>query len=134
MKNLIRLVIKFIIVLPIHFIEKYINFFSKLHPSISNMIYSLSLQIIDKRKTSIDLGSGKNIKFYTPNSICKMRADTLFTKEPETLEWIEKFSNINESKNVLIDIGANIGIYSLFNSVKFGNKSILFEPFPLNIK
>ena len=56
-----------------------------------------------------------------------------FSKEPETLEWIDNFSEKN-SNLILIDIGANIGTYSLYNSIKFKNKSILFEPPPLNIK
>lgn len=38
------------------------------------------------------------------------RADTFWEKEPETLRWIETF----DEYDVFYDIGANIGIYSLY--------------------
>ena len=45
--------------------------------------------------------------FYS-NRLVEWRVDTFFTKEPETLEWIDGF----EKKDNLIfwDIGANIGL------------------------
>ena len=48
----------------------------------------------------------KEIKFFVPNQLLNRRVDTFFIKEPETLEWIDKF----EKKENLIfwDIGANI--------------------------
>ena len=64
----------------------------------------------------------KEIKFFCPNQLLKWRVNTYFTKEPETLEWIDDF----EKKESLIfwDIGANIGLYSIYNSLK-NPKSIL---------
>ena len=50
-----------------------------------------------------------SFKLYTPNRICNFRHGTFSTKEPELLEWIEKYGG-----GVFFDIGANIGIYSLF--------------------
>ena len=29
--------------------------------------------------------------FYTPNGMCRYRTDTFSTKEPETLEWIDRY-------------------------------------------
>ena len=55
------------------------------------------------------------------------RLDTFFTKEPETITWIEKVIKPND---ILFDIGANIGVYSLY-ACAFFNKSIKvfsFEP------
>ena len=40
----------------------------------------------------------KQIKFFCPNQLVKWRVDTYFTKEPETLEWIDSF----EEKEKLI--------------------------------
>lgn len=40
----------------------------------------------------------------------KYRHDTWDTKEPETIEWIQSFKD----GDVFFDIGANIGIYSLY--------------------
>ena len=42
------------------------------------------------------------------------RAYTFYTKEPETVDWIDKFNNGSN----FIDIGANIGIYSLYAASK----------------
>ena len=61
----------------------------------------------------------KNIKlaFYSPNRLNKFRIDTFSSKEPETLSWIEKF---NQS-SIFWDIGANIGLYSIYSSIKFNS-------------
>lgn len=52
---------------------------------------------------------------------------TLLTKEHETVDWISMF---NEG-DVLWDIGANIGIYSLFAAIR-GVRVFAFEPSPTN--
>ncbi len=33
----------------------------------------------------------KNINFFTPNQLIKWRVETIFSKEPETIEWINTF-------------------------------------------
>lgn len=68
-------------------------------------------------------------KLYTPNRICNFRHSTFSTKEPEMLEWIEEYGG-----GVFFDIGANIGIYSLFYAqVKEGN-IYSFEPSVFNLR
>ena len=72
-------------------------------------------------------------KFFIPNELTEWRVKTFFTKEPETLEWIDNF----EKKENLIfwDIGANIGLYSIYNSLKNKNsKTICFEPSTSNLR
>ena len=56
-----------------------------------------------------------------------MRAETFFTKEPDTIEWIESF----DKNDVFLDIGANIGIYSLY-AAKNVSKVWAIEPESLN--
>ena len=51
------------------------------------------------------------------------RYETLLDKEPETIEWIDGF----ETGDTLWDIGANIGIYSIYAGVK-GIRTWGFEP------
>lgn len=55
------------------------------------------------------------------------RLNTFFTKEPETISWIE---NLVKPKDVFYDIGANIGVFSLFTRAFHGPKVkvISFEP------
>ena len=72
-------------------------------------------------------------RFFIPNELTEWRVKTFFTKEPETLEWIDNF----EKKENLIfwDIGANIGLYSIYNALKNNNsKTIAFEPSTSNLR
>jgi len=76
---------------------------------------------------------GKNIIFFTPNQLTEWRVKTFFTKEPETLEWIDSFE---KKKNLIFwDIGANVGLYSIYNALKNENSTtIAFEPSSSNLR
>ena len=74
--------------------------------------------------------NNKEIFILDKNYTTNYRIKTFFSKEPETLIWIDKFKN----KSVFWDIGANIGLYSLYS--QFLNKEIeviSFEPSILNL-
>ncbi len=75
----------------------------------------------------------KKIMFFVPNQLTEWRVNTFFSKEPETLEWINGFET-NE-KIIFWDIGANIGLYSIYNALK-NEKSITvsFEPSTSNLR
>ena len=75
----------------------------------------------------------KEIKFFVPNQLLNWRVDTFFTKEPETLEWI---GNFEKKENLIFwDIGANIGLYSIYNSLKNPKSTtIAFEPSSSNLR
>jgi len=64
------------------------------------------------------------VVYFIPNQNCLWRANTLQDKEPDTLNWIENFNK----KDIMIDIGANVGMYSLWAAVKHGIKVYAFEP------
>jgi FkbM family methyltransferase len=53
---------------------------------------------------------GKKLIFTTPNLLTKWRADTLFTKEPHTIDWLNQI----KPKEILLDIGANVGMYTIY--------------------
>ena len=75
-----------------------------------------------------------NVKFFTPNYITSFLIDEFFTKEPETLDWIDKFENGKE-KIRFWDIGSNIGIYSIYAALKFENIEVVsFEPSTSNLR
>lgn len=75
----------------------------------------------------------KKIKFFVPNHLLNWRIDTFFTKEPETIEWI---NNFKKKENLIFwDIGANIGLYSIYNSIKNPHSTtISFEPSSSNLR
>ena len=67
------------------------------------------------------------IAFFCPGKLPEWRAQTLLTKEPETIEWINTFKD----KEIFWDIGANVGVYSLY-AAKKGHTVLSFEPSPSN--
>lgn len=74
--------------------------------------------------------SGLHLTFATPNALNKYRADTFATKEPETLEWIDRMpENV-----VLWDIGANVGLYSCYAAKARGCRVFAFEPSVFNLE
>jgi FkbM family methyltransferase len=74
----------------------------------------------------------KNFEFKitTPNQLCDFRASTFSTKEPETLEWIDSLLE----NSVLWDIGANVGLYSIYAAKIRNCKVFSFEPSIFNLE
>ena len=76
--------------------------------------------------------NNKMINFFTPNEIIQYRIETYFSKEPETLEWIDNF--IEKENLIFWDIGANIGLYSIYAATKHNKlKAFAFEPSTNNL-
>jgi len=69
-------------------------------------------------------------KISTPNQLCFFRAETFSTKEPETLEWIDEISE----NSVFWDIGANVGLYSMYAAKKKQCSVYAFEPSIFNLE
>lgn len=67
--------------------------------------------------------NGKEYILSCPNDVTRWRVETYFTKEPETIEWIDTF----KEDDIFFDIGANIGLYSIY-AAKKGVNVIAFEP------
>jgi len=66
----------------------------------------------------------KKITFQTPNRLTRWRVDTLLTKEPHTIDWLNEIG----PKETLLDIGANVGMYSIYAGVVRGATVIALEP------
>jgi FkbM family methyltransferase len=91
---------------------------------------NLQKEVEKKKSKKIFLDKKKFLRFYTPTLISAYRAKSFFTKEPDTLEWLDKKGGNNK---ILYDIGANMGIYSLYYSKKFNSTSYVFEPSFMNL-
>lgn len=63
-------------------------------------------------------------RYVTPNNITNWRVQTFHTKERDTLAWINTFA----ANDVLVDIGANVGMYSIWAAATRGIRVISFEP------
>lgn len=73
----------------------------------------------------------KKIIFFTPNPLIKWLTDSFLQKEPETIEWIDSF----KGKIIFWDIGANVGLYSIYAAIKHKNIRIIsFEPSVNNLR
>lgn len=83
-----------------------------------------SLDAVDKESLTFNFVEIEGIKFVSANKNTKWRASTLLTKEPHTIEWLNKMS----AGDILLDAGANIGVYSLWAAKKRGVKVYAFEP------
>jgi len=88
-----------------------------------HVICGLEIQTYDVKGCAIELHVGSEIEAY--------RASTYTTKEPETLEWIEQYIGPND---VFYDVGADIGLYSLFAAKWLGGQCKVYalEPEAMN--
>jgi len=64
---------------------------------------------IDEIETNMEL-----LNTHSLGLVPLWRSQTLFTKEPEMIEWIDSI----DSGSTFWDIGANIGLYSIYGAVK----------------
>lgn len=89
-------------------------------------------QIVDNAmgRTLMVEHRGTKLEFAVPNGLNRYRAATFSTKEPETLEWIDRMSE----KSVVWDIGANVGLYSCYAAKARGCRVFAFEPSVFNLE
>ena len=67
---------------------------------------------------------GTKIVYCIPNAHTLWRVHTLQSKEPDTLEWIAGF----DKDDVLLDVGANVGMYTIWAAMTAGVSVYAFEP------
>ena len=91
---------------------------------------NLQREISKRKSKKIFLDKKIFLRFYTPTMISSFRAKSFFTKEPDTLKWLDNYGSRNR---ILYDIGANVGSYSIYFSKKFNATSYVFEPSFLNL-
>ena len=73
---------------------------------------------------------GFSFNFATPNPITKWRVQTFSNKEPDTLTWIDDM----EKNSCLWDIGANIGLYSIYAAKTRKSNVYAIEPSVFNLE
>ncbi|NDF13434.1 MAG: FkbM family methyltransferase, partial [Proteobacteria bacterium] len=68
--------------------------------------------------------------FASPNALTQYRAASFSSKEPETLTWLEGIP----SDAVLWDVGANVGLYSVYAAKRNNARVFAFEPSFFNLE
>lgn len=67
---------------------------------------------------------GIQVKFDANEELHLLRAQWLESKEPETLSWIDGFTK----GETVYDIGANVGVFSIYAALRCGADVYAFEP------
>lgn len=70
------------------------------------------------------------LTFATPNWLSQYRADTLSSKEPETLDWLDSVP----AGAIVWDVGANVGMYTVYAARVRGCTVYAFEPSVFNLE
>ena len=63
------------------------------------------------------------VAYVTLNRPSAGRAATMLTKQPATIEWIDRF----QPGSVFWDIGANVGVYTLYAALRGDTRVVAFE-------
>jgi FkbM family methyltransferase len=67
---------------------------------------------------------GTQVYYETREAIARWRVETLFDKEPDTLDWLRQL----KPGETFIDIGANVGMYSMLAAKAKKLRVFAFEP------
>jgi FkbM family methyltransferase len=68
--------------------------------------------------------AGVRMVFATPSTFTRWRVESIYRKEPWTLEWIAGFM----PGEILLDCGANVGMYSIWAAATRRVRVYAFEP------
>lgn len=71
---------------------------------------------------------GQLLKFYNLGKHTEWRYKSLYTKEPETIDWLNQI----QPGEVLWDIGANVGLYTIYAAAIRQARVLAFEPLASN--
>lgn len=134
--NSVKLGAKQAIVFPLRLLDAVAGLYgwavSKIRPNFGYLWIDLQTQKISHRvRTAVHASGGKThaLKFHTPNYLCEIRATTFSTKEPETLAWIDEYGG----QGAFFDIGANVGLYSVYFGATQPGNVYAFEPSVFNL-
>lgn len=128
-KSIIQLIKKIIFFYEIFFdLILRISYFSFRAIPRGKQITTRSLSSFWNTETSVS-ANGVNLVFITPNWLTSYRAKTIKTKEPETIGWINSFGE----DVVFWDIGANVGVFSIYAGLAKKIKVVAVEPSFMNL-
>ena len=96
---------------------------------IYNFVRNISTNYNSKKINHVRIIKNKKLLFYVPNNLTDYRVKTFFSKEPDTIKWINSF----KKNSLFLDIGSNIGLYSCY-AAKIKNCNVIsVEPSVFNL-
>ena len=129
----VKKALKALILLPLSAATAYARTVARWWPSAGFAWTDRAYELTRDAKATVSLpqsgGGERDMTFFTPNDVCRYRTDTFWTKEPETLEWIDRHGG----DGAFYDIGANVGLYSIYYAKTHGGTVYAFEPSVLNL-
>jgi len=84
-------------------------------------------QVLLSRSVTMDTPQGK-LSFVTLGRSGAGRGMTMLTKQPMTIDWIDRF----DPGSVFWDVGANVGVYTLYAALRGDTRVMAFEPAAVN--
>lgn len=116
--------------IPTHLVSITDALMAKIRPSWRGRVRGSAIEELISYKDVINY-NGIDLTILSPNALCSYRVSSFHNKEPETLEWIDKFV----APKIIWDIGANIGLYSIYAGKRHENSKVYaFEPSVLNLE
>ena len=104
--------------------------FNKLTPLKISAKFQSFFDFAQNFKLKVDIpNSNKYLLFKSNGPQSRSRAKTSLTKEKNTIEWIDGFSNNSN----FLDVGAHMGIFSIYAAVKKNCKVTAVEPCLANL-
>lgn len=80
---------------------------------------------VPRGEVVIEVGlEGRIARFAAPSETAVWRAQTLYTKEPVTIDWLRAIP----AGAVFLDVGANVGMYTVFAALARDAQVFAFEP------
>jgi len=131
MSTVAKKILRAVALFPLSMAGKYANRLTHIKHSWGYFYFEIIIKIISSQVTVVSHKSNGldiKMKYYTPNAICRFRAQSFSDKEPETLEWIDSYGG-----GTFYDIGANVGLYSIYYAKKYSGKVYAFEPSAFNL-
>ena len=137
MVNALKFLIKRLIRIPSNRLASlYFMYEAIIHKLLPQMAGTLRQNLYDKldgETKTASHGSGQakvELNIHTPNYICAYRHRTFASKEPEMFEWIHRYGG----DGAFFDIGANIGLYSMYYAQTQPGAVYSFEPSVFNLR
>ena len=107
-----------------------IRFFEKVFKGYSNEFYlKIAAEVVNELDLSYTVKTkNASVTIKCLSETVRIRARDMLIREPDTLEWIDQFNG----NDVFWDVGANIGVFTLYAAAEKRVKTVSFDPLPHN--